>query len=420
MSLYTTRHLAALLSLSIGLILPDSVGGQTNWPSWRGPHANGHADDADLPATWTPDSIVWKTPLPGNGQSSPIIWGDRIFLTASLDQGRQRLVFCVRRTDGKMLWQQIAWTGEPEPTHEMNGWASASCATDGERVVAFFGRGGLHCYSVDGKPLWSRDLGRFEGPWGTAASPLLVRNMVIQNCDSDVNAFIIAIDKATGADLWKTPRADFRGWSTPVLVRTDAREELVLNGHTGVTAYDPDSGAQLWTCRCEQGRGSPTVTPAGGLLYVLNGLADGGAYCVEPGGSGDVTDSMRRWLARRGGRDLSSPIVVGNTMLAMGLRSSVLTAYDARSGAEQWVKRIGGQISASPIAFGDRAFFIDETGKTLVIDPNSEQKVVATNVLGADRNELFRASITPCQGQLFIRSDRNLYCIAAAGGTAGE
>ena len=132
--------------------------------------------------------IVWKTPLPGIGQSSPIIWGDRIFLTSALDGGRERLVFCVDRASGKILWQHSAWKGEPEKSTIMNGWASASCVTDGEVVVAFFGRGGLHAYRVDGKPLWSRDLGRFEGPWGTAACPIIVDDLVIQNCDADVDA----------------------------------------------------------------------------------------------------------------------------------------------------------------------------------------------------------------------------------------
>lgn len=387
------------------------------WASWRGPSADGQTNLPGLPSQWSSDSIAWKTPLPGNGQSSPILWGDRIFLTSSLEEGRQRLVYCVSSTDGKLLWQQVAWSGDPEPTHEMNGWASASCATDGERVYAFFGRGGgLHCFDVDGKHLWSRDLGSFEGPWGTAASPIIVRDMVIQNCDSDAGAFLVAVDKRTGEDVWRTTRPDHRGWSTPVFIdrvrEAGDREELVMNGHLGVTSYDPDTGKQLWICRCDEGRGSPTATPSNGLLYILNGLSGGGAYCVRPGGSGDVTESHRLWFQRRSGRDLSSPIVLGRTMLAMSLRSSILTGYDVETGEEKWNQRIGGQISATPIAFNDRAYFIDETGRTLVVDPDSDQKIVATNVLEGEEGELFRASITPGHQRLFIRSNRYLYCIA--------
>jgi outer membrane protein assembly factor BamB len=406
------------LLLAVAATCLKSAAAETNWPGWRGPAANGHSDEVGLPQHWTNDSVTWKTPLPGRGHSSPIIWGDRIFLTTALEQGRQRVILCICRTDGVKLWEQVAWTGEPETTHDMNGWASASCATDGERVVAFFGHGGgLHCYTVDGKPIWSRDLGRFEGPWGTAASPLIVREMVIQNCDSDSGAFLIAVDKSTGEEIWKTPRPDHRGWSTPVLIQTATREEIVLNGHTGVTAYDPESGKQLWFCEGIRGRGSPTVTPAGDRLFLINGLSSGSMYCVKPGGSGDVTKTMRPWLTKRGGRDLSSPIVLGNTVLGMGLRGSILTAYDARNGKELWVKRTGGQTASSPVAFSGRAFFIDDTGKTLVIDPNSEQKVVGTNALGTDETELFRASITPCRGQLFIRSDQYLYCVGRQAGT---
>jgi len=134
------------------------------------------------------------------------------------------------RNDGRILWEQTAWSGAPEPTHEMNGWASATCATDGNLVFAFFGRGGgLHCYTVNGDHVWSKPLGQFEGPWGTAASPLLVGNLVVQNCDADVDAYIVALDKQTGKQVWKTDRPNHRGWSTPVLVRTEQRDEIVVN-----------------------------------------------------------------------------------------------------------------------------------------------------------------------------------------------
>ena len=151
-----------------------SLAAEANWPSWRGPRGDGHSAESGLPTRWDASSVVWKTPLKGRGQSSPSIWGDRIFLTSALQDGKQRLVFCVDARDGRVIWEHMAWTGEPEKSHVMNGWASATCATDGEVVVAFFGLGGLHAYTLDGQPLWSRDLGPFEGPWGTAASPLIV------------------------------------------------------------------------------------------------------------------------------------------------------------------------------------------------------------------------------------------------------
>ena len=386
--------------------------GEPNWPRWRGPQADGHSREKGLPHKWTNDSLAWSTPLKGRGHSSPTISGKRVFLTSALDQGKQRIVICIDRTDGAVLWQSIAWTGEPERSHGMNGWASATCATDGERVYAFFGRGGgLHCYTVDGELVWSRDLGRFEGPWGTSASPLLVGDFVIQNCDSDQNACIIALDKRTGSEVWRTSRPDHRGWSSPILIQAGGRDEIVVNGHTGVIAYAPDSGNELWKCRCAAGRGTPTVTFANDALYVVNGLSGGGAYCIRPGGNGDVTESRRLWITRRGGRDLPSPIVIADTMLVAGLKGGVLTAYDTNNGNELWVKRIDGQVSASPVSYDGLAFFLTESGDTVVVDPESEEKIITRNSLDATKDELFRASITPCDGKLFLRSDQRLYCI---------
>lgn len=402
------------MSVILTLAMTGAVWAQadSNWPGWRGPRADGHSDEKDLPVRWTEESVAWKTPLKGWGQSSPVIWGDRIFLTTALDKGRRRIVFCVDRNSGKIEWEQVAWTGVPESSHKMNGWASATCVTDGEHVYAFFGRGGgLHCYTLDGKRAWSRDLGPFESPWGTAACPVLVGDLVIQNCDADKNARIEAFDTKTGEPAWSTRREDHRGWSTPVLVHAGARKELVVNGHTGVIAYAPESGKQLWHCRTRKGRGTPTVTPANGLIYVINGLSGAGFYAIKPGGSGDVTDSHRLWLTRRGGRDTPSPIVIGKTVLIMSLRPDAVTAYDGTNGQELWKERVGGQVSASPISYNGLAFFIRESGETVVVDPKSEKRIVARNAVGATNDEIFRASITPSDGQVFIRSDRFLYCV---------
>ena len=397
--------------LFVALCHTLSPAADANWPRWRGPEQNGHTSDAALPVKWSAADVVWQTPLPGSGQSSPIVWGDRIFLTSYLDGGRERLVFAVDRTSGKIVWQHSAWKGEPEPSHNMNGWASASCVTDGEIVVAFFGRGGLHAYRVDGTPLWSRDLGQFAGPWGTAACPIIVDNLVIQNCDADTQAQLIALDKRTGKDVWRTKRRDYRGWSTPIVIEAGQRRELVLNGHEGVQAYDPATGKELWFCKSLKGRGEPTVTPAGDVLCVINGLTGGEIYGVRPGGSGDVTDTHMPWhTPRRGARDTPSPIVIGKYILACDM-SGVAACYDAADGRELWKERLTGKLSGSPIAAGGLAFFLDEAGKTLVIEPGPSLKVVAENPLPATRGEIFRASLTPSGGQWFIRSTTTLYCV---------
>jgi outer membrane protein assembly factor BamB len=386
------------------------VRGESNWPRWRGPQQDGHAADADLPVKWTDSNVVWKTQLPGSGQSSPIIWGQRIFLTAALEQGRERVVFCVERTTGSILWQQTAWKGEPEKVHVMNGWASASCVTDGQIVVAFFGRGGLHAYSVDGQPLWSHDLGRFESPWGTAACPIMVNDLVVQNCDADVDARLIAFNKWTGKEVWRTKRRDHRGWSTPIVIQAGTRRELVVNGHEGVQAYDPATGRELWFCKSFNGRGEPTVTPAGDLLCVVNGLA-GDFYSIRPGGNGDVTATHMAWhTPRKGGRDCPSPIVLGQFVIVCDM-TGIATCYDAADGHIYWKERLSGKFSGSPIVADGLVYLLNEAGTTMVIKPGPKLEIVAENVLSAGKDEIFRATPTPCDGQLFVRSTTMLYCI---------
>lgn len=401
-----------LVGTSMGCLLLCSAiaAAESNWPRWRGPAGDGHSTENALPIKWDPTAVAWKVPLKGNGQSSPIIWGDRMFLTTALEKGKQRVVFCLDRKDGKQLWEHVAWTGEPEPSHGMNGWASATCVTDGEVVVAFFGRGGIHAYTLEGKPLWSRDLGKFESPWGTAACPVILGNLVIQNCDADVNAYITALDKKTGKTVWTSKRPDNRGWSTPILVSVNGRQELVVNGHAGVTAYDVLTGKELWFCKSFNGRGEPTITPAGGLLCAVNGLS-GDIYAIRPGGNGDVTQSHMAWHTyRKGNRDLPSPIVVGRFITVMDMKG-IATCYDSESGKELWKERIGGAFSSSPIAAGGLVYFQNEAGVTTIIKPGEQLEIVSENSLGGTSDELFRASLTPCEGQIFSRSDRMLYCI---------
>lgn len=403
------RLICASLILILSIVVAP-VRADSNWPRWRGPLENGHTLETNVPLKWTDADVAWKVPLPGVGQSSPVVWSDRIFMTAALDKGKERIVFCVSRKTGELLWQQSAWKGEPEPTHVMNGWASATCATDGEVVFAFFGRGGLHAYKVTGEHLWSKNLGIFESPWGTSACPVLVDNMVVQNCDADTNAHITALDKQTGKEIWRTKRRDHRGWSTPILFDTGKRRELVVNGHAGVQAYDPSSGQELWFCKAFNGRGEPTVTPAGNLLCVVNGLA-GDIYSVEPGGDGDVTGTRMAWhTPRKGGRDCPSPIVIGKCIIVSNM-GGILTSYGAVDGHVNWIGRLEGKFSASPIAANGLAYFLNESGKTYIIEPGPELKIVTENQLTASPDEIFRASLTPSDGQLLVRSTTALYCV---------
>lgn len=409
--------------LCLGLLLAVALGHASaaeteNWVRFRGPDGSGRSNQTGLPVKFDSSSVVWKTPLKGGGNSSPVFWNDRIFLTSALDEGKQRVVLCISATDGKILWEQTAWTGTPERSHEKNGWATASCCTDGQFVYASFGKAGLHCYTVDGKHVWSQQLGEFLSATrrGTAASPILAGNLVILNGDSESDPFLFGIDKLTGKTVWKADRPAREGYSTPVLIDVDGHQELVLNGEQFIAGYEPATGKLLWSCKSFAGRGEPLPAVGKGVLYVVNGLP-GDVYAVRPGGSGDVTHSHMVWhTPRRGGRDEPSPLLVDNFLLVSNM-AGICSCYDAVTGKELWKQRLGGPIAASPFTAEGRAYFLYEDGEVLVLQPGTQPKELARNTFGATPGEIFRASPTPCHGQILIRSDKMLYCIGAASPT---
>jgi outer membrane protein assembly factor BamB len=404
-------HSRTFLYLCFCLVFASGLANAADWPCWRGPHGDGHSDETNIPVKWNSSSIRWKCGLPGEGQSSPSIFGDKIFLTSALENGKQRIVLCVNRQTGKIEWDQVVWKGEPEKTHAINGWASSTCATDGERVIAFFGKGGLHCFDMDGKKQWSKDLGSFEGPWGTGASPIIVDNLVVQNCEAEVDAKLMAFDKHTGDVVWSVPRdiPDKGGWSTPVLIETPGRREIVLNGFYGVTSFEPTTGKQLWFCKSFAGRGEPTATPSDGRVFLINGLS-GDAYAVRLGGTGDVTRSHMAWhTARKAGRDQPSPIVIDRFVLVASM-DGILCCYDAEKGTELWKDRIVGKFTSSPIAANGLAYFQSDGGDTYVIKPGRNLEVASQNSIPTN-DEIFRASLAPSGGEMFSRSNKTLYCL---------
>jgi hypothetical protein len=407
------RSLTALvLLLNAGLLAAPSAA--ADWPAFRGADGSGACSETGLPTRWSARDVVWRTELGGTGHSSPCVLGGRIFLTAARLAGEkvERSVICLNRADGRVLWRRVASTGAPEKLHGMNSFATSTCASDGERVVAFLGPGGIHCYSMDGKVLWSRDLGSVPGGWGTAGSPVFVGGMIVQNCDAQGKSSLVALDARSGETVWRTDRVDKPrgGWSTPIVIDAGERRELVMNGEFGVRGYDPDSGRELWYCKGFNGRGTPVPAWGHGLLVVVNGKP-GDIYAVRPGGSGDVTRTRMAWhTKRRGGRDLSSPILVGDVIFVVNMSGSA-TVYDAKTGRELWKEKLGGKFSASPISAGGLVYVQSEAGETFVIRPAPEPKVVARNPLGTPGKEIFRSSMAPCGGRLFFRSDKAAYCV---------
>ncbi len=400
----------AAFALSTGELCADE-----NWSQFRGPNGWGHAETKDVPEKWSASSVAWSTDLKGRGQSSPVIHGGKMFLTGASEDGSDRYVFCLDTKTGKELWSKTIPSSKPDSAHKMNSRATPSCATDGEIVVAFFGPGGMHAFDYDGNPKWSLDLGDFPGSWGTAASPIIVGEVVVQNCDATGPSRLVAIGLKDGKIKWETAREDKPkgGWSTPIVIEYDGKKEIVLNGEFGVRAYDPATGKENWFCKGFTGRGAPMPAFSNGLLYVVNGKP-GDTYCVKPGGSGDVTDTHMVWhAARKGGRDLPSPVVVGDFVFVSSM-SGVASCYEAKTGKLLWADRIaeGVEFAAAPLVANGLVYIqAVQGGKTVVIRPGATMDVVAENELGAESDEIFRATLTPVQGHVFARSQSKVYCL---------
>ena len=410
------RRLPLLLTLLAAAGILD-LPAEKNWPRFGGPDGSGRSEEKTLPVKWDASAVVWKATLTGSGQSSVVNWGDRLFVTSAAADGKTRWVHCLDRQTGKLQWEREIATTATGAIHKMNTYASPTCVTDGERVIAFFGSAGLHCFDLDGKPKWSRELGAFPGPWGVAASPIIDGNLVIQNCDAEGASSLVALNKETGEPVWTTKRAEAErgGWSTPIIIEAGGRRELVLSGEPGVNAYDPATGRDLWFCQSFVGRGEPVPVYAHGLLYVVSGL-DGNTYALKPGGSGDVSATHRAWDARRfGGRDQPAPAVVGEFVLISSM-SGILTTYDTKMGQIHFTERLGSPITASPLVANGLVYFQAETGDVIVVKPGKTLEIVARNSIGAARDEIFRSALAPIQGDLFTRSRGIVYCISNARG----
>jgi outer membrane protein assembly factor BamB len=431
-----------LFSLCTGLpAIADSpaVSPDEGWPQWRGPGGFGISLDKRVPLTWSEThNLVWKTALQGAGNSTPIVWGDRIFLTESHDGGKELWVVCLRVGDGKVLWRnRAAQVATPPKTHEWNGHASPSCTTDGKYVYAFFGTPGLFCYDLDGHPVWKHVFGIFtsETGWGVGASPFLFEDLVIQNCDNDgpqalppghkpeeaAPMALVALDKKTGEVRWQTKRDQGRGFSTPVLTESPAgRTELLLNGPHGIWSYEPRTGKEIWHCERHKGDeqalfGEPLPVFDVGCVYVASGRP-GPLQAINRSGQGDVTKSHILWeVSRKGSRDVASPILSpSGEDLHLADRYGMLTVYDTKTGKVRFKERLGPKpFVASPVLVRGKLLYTMEDGTTYVLEPGPELKIVGRNRLN-DGTE-FRASPAIADGRLFLRSQAYLYCIAEKG-----
>ncbi len=391
--------------------------GRKYWPRWRGPSGQGLVEGAGYPDEWTEQqNLAWKTPIPGSGNSSPIIWGARIFLTTAYEQGVwplysvRRSVLCLNRSDGKVLWESSAPQADPEKANRKNGYASGTPATDGERVYAYLGNHGLLAVDMQGNLAWHRSLGETGAYHGTSCSPLLYKDRVIVFQDQRANAFAAAFDRKTGETRWWTGRRETVGWGSPVAIRAGGRDEIIVSSQYRVYAYDPDTGKELWRCNGNLVEVTPTPVAGHGLLFCSSGRA-GPTLAIRPGGSGDVTGSRVAWQTAKGSPFVPSPLLYGDYLYLVNDMTSVATCLEARTGKVMWQGRLGEAMresfSASPVAADGKVYFTNDLGETFVLRAGPQFELLRVNRLC----ERALASPAGVDGRWYYRTEKHLVCI---------
>ncbi len=437
-----------LLALPAGRLIGSNAATSSNWPQWRGPDSQGISTEKNLPTEWSDTkNVLWKTPLPGRGYSQPVIWGNRVFLTTDVEGGPAPAthkppvhmlgkdefkhpdwtgvdklhtfkVLALDRDSGKILWEQTAYDGAVfDYRHKRGNYAAPTPVTDGKYLWAWFGSEGLYCYDLKGKLIWKQSLGSIATlGMGVGTSPVLAGNLLILQCDENEGqkSFITGLDKMTGKQVWRTPRQVQVSWSTPVLVNTGARIELVTSGNEFVIAYDPKTGAELW--RSEGVKANAIATPlvGHGLIIASTGYPSKNILAIKPGGTGTLGAEQVVWRYNKGTAYVPSPILYGDYVYLMS-DGGVLTCLEAKTGKLVYE---GGRVpvaakfyGASPVAFDDKLLLTSDDGDTFVIKAGPKHEVLGTNSLG----EPCRTSIAIAAGKLFIRGEKNLFCIGKKG-----
>jgi outer membrane protein assembly factor BamB len=422
------------------------LGAGPNWPQWRGPASRGVSDEAALPTSWSPtDHIAWKTPIPGRAHSSPIVWGNRVFLTTAIegdvvpgheaakhiisgqpyihpdttaaDRRHSFKVLALDAATGAIVWERTAYEGPVyDGRHRRGSFAAATPVTDGDAVYAYFGSEGVYAYGVDGTPRWKADVGRIKTiGLGTSSSPVVHGNLLFVQCDEDEGAdsALVALDTRTGKEAWRVKRPVQVSWSSPVLVEAGGRTELVTNGSEFIIAYDPATGKELWRTKGVESNAIHTPLVGEGLVIVTAGFPAKRVMAIRPGGTGDVTASRVAWTYEKGTAYVASPILYDGLVYLL-TDGGIITCLDAKTGE---VKYEGGRppkpakFFSSPVAFGGKILFTSDTGDTFVVKAGPAFEVLGANSIG----EGVSASLALADGRLYIRGDQHLYCIRAQG-----
>jgi outer membrane protein assembly factor BamB len=404
-----------------------------NWPCWRGPRGDGTSFEKDVPVHWNgPEgkNIAWKVETPGVGHASPIIWDDRIFLVSCREDRRERILLCLDRPTGRMLWEKVVLQAKPEKHHRLNNRASGTPATDGELVYATFlepdlahdelpvpktgkeatpGNMVVAAYDFEGNRRWLARPGRFSSVHGFCSSPVLFENLVIVNGDHDGDSYLVALDRSDGKTVWKTPRENkTRSYCTPIIRQIDGRTQMMLSGSLCVASYDPRTGRRHWIIDgpTEQYVASPVYN--GELLLMTAGFPEFHIMGIRPDGSGNVTETHVAWHTTKGCAYVPSPVVAGGGKYFLVVADTgIASCFEASTGERYWTERIGPHYSASLVEADGLVYFLSDEGVTKIIRPGKTLDVVAENPLG----EECYASPAVSRGRIYLRAKGHLYCI---------
>ncbi|HJR58356.1 MAG TPA: PQQ-binding-like beta-propeller repeat protein [Vicinamibacterales bacterium] len=433
--------------------LPRAAPARGQWPSFRGPGASGVADGQNLPDAWdvkSGENILWRIPIPGLGHSSPIVWGDRIFVTTAVssrpdatfvsglygagtpsdDRTSQRwMIYCIDRRTGKVIWERLAYEGVPiEKRHMKSTYASATPATDGRIVVAWFGSQGVYAYHLDGTLRWKVDLGHldvgaYDVPgleWGTASSPIIWNDLVFLQADTHKDSFVLALDAASGAVRWKAERDELPSWGTPAIVTTSTGTQLVTNGSNFIRAYDPRTGKERWRLGRSSKITVPTPFLADGLIVVASGRGpERPIFVVRPTATGDITPPESQtsnaavvWSRTGRGPYMPTPIAYNRALYVLA-NNGIFNAYQLATGDEIYETRLpqlGNGFNSSPVAADGRIYLSGEDGDVTVVAAGPTFRHLATNSIG----EPLMATPALSQGAMYLRTSMSLLAVGRA------
>jgi outer membrane protein assembly factor BamB len=417
---------------------------ERNWPQWRGPLASGVAPHANPPLEWSEaKNVKWKVEIPGRGSSTPVVWGDRIFLTTAIPaatsgaksheprggvvprETHRFVVLAVDRKTGKTLWERVAREEAPhEATHQDNGtWASSSAVTDGEIVIASFESRGIHAFDLNGKPVWQLDLGKkkMRNEFGEGSTPALHGNHLVVVWDHQGESFIADFDKRTGKELWRQKREEIDTWATPLVVEHAGRAQVVVSGMNKVRSYDLETGKLVWQTAGVTMNPIPSPVAADGMVFVTSGFRGNSLKAIRLADAKDDASGTAGvvWSIDRDTPYVPSPLLYDGVLYILKTNNGLLSAFDAKTGTAHYlVQRLekAANVFASPVGAAGRVYIPGRDGTTVVLRHGPKFEVIAENTL----DDGFDASPALVDNEMFLRGYKNLYCIAAASGQSAE